>query len=138
MILNIEIQQQKTRVKLYYQQLHLKYLCNLARYWQRAPWRWHNSVETCRSSKIRSSIINCHLICAFACSLYKIKKIQITFCPDSKSALSCAKHTFSTPKTSFSRWRNGVFLIGKCQHMGGRGSLALYPSSRAQARKLFK
>jgi len=25
------------------------YLCNLARYWLRTPWGWHNSVETCRS-----------------------------------------------------------------------------------------
>jgi hypothetical protein len=33
----------------YYQQLHLKYLCNLTRYWLQAPWGWHNSVETCRS-----------------------------------------------------------------------------------------
>jgi len=35
--------------KLYYQQLHLKYLCNMARYWLQAPWGWHDSVETCRS-----------------------------------------------------------------------------------------
>ena len=33
--------------KLYYQQLHLKYLCNLARYWLQAPWGWHESVKTC-------------------------------------------------------------------------------------------
>jgi len=33
----------------YYQQLHLKYFCNLARYWWQAPWRWQESVETCRS-----------------------------------------------------------------------------------------
>jgi len=26
--------------KLYYQELHLKYLCNLARYWLQAPWGW--------------------------------------------------------------------------------------------------
>jgi len=32
-----------------YQQLHLKYLCNLARCWLQAPWRWHDSVETCRN-----------------------------------------------------------------------------------------
>jgi len=32
-----------------YQQLYLKYLCNLARYWLQAPWGWHDSVETCRS-----------------------------------------------------------------------------------------
>ena len=41
---------------MFYKQLHLKYLCNLARYWLRAPWRWHDSVETCRS------VIICELI----------------------------------------------------------------------------
>jgi len=30
--------------------LHLKYLCNLARYWLQAPWGWHDNVETCRRS----------------------------------------------------------------------------------------
>jgi len=35
--------------KLYYQQLHLKYWCNLARYWLQGPWGWHSSVRTCRS-----------------------------------------------------------------------------------------
>jgi len=39
--------------KLYYQQLHWKHLCNLARYWLQAVWGWHNSVETC------SSVITC-------------------------------------------------------------------------------
>jgi len=33
----------------YHQQLHLKHLCNLARYWLWATWGWHDSVETCRS-----------------------------------------------------------------------------------------
>jgi hypothetical protein len=42
--------------KLYYQQLHLKYLCNLARYWLQAPWGWRDSVETC------SSLIICEII----------------------------------------------------------------------------
>ena len=42
-------------VKLYYQQLHLQYLCNLARYWLQAPWGWHDSVETC------SSVIICEI-----------------------------------------------------------------------------
>ena len=38
--------------KSYYQQLHLKCLCNLARYWLQALWRWHDSVEACRSTII--------------------------------------------------------------------------------------
>ena len=42
--------------KLYYQQLHFKYLCNLARYWLQAAWGWHDSVETC------SSVIICEII----------------------------------------------------------------------------
>jgi len=45
------------KFKLYYQLLHLTYLCNLARYWLQAPWRWHNSDKTCRRS-----IIICQLI----------------------------------------------------------------------------
>ena len=42
--------------KLYYRQMHLKYLCNLARYWLQAVWGWHDSVETC------SSVIICEII----------------------------------------------------------------------------
>jgi hypothetical protein len=41
--------------KLYYRQLHLKYVCDLARYWLQAPWGWHDSVETC------SSVIICEI-----------------------------------------------------------------------------
>ena len=43
--------------KLYYQQLHLKDLCNLARYWLQAPWGWHDSVETCRGVIICEVIV---------------------------------------------------------------------------------
>jgi hypothetical protein len=44
--------------KLYYQQLHLKYLCNLARYWLHALWGWHDSVETCSSVISRDIIVH--------------------------------------------------------------------------------
>ena len=44
--------------KFHYQQLRLKYLCNLARYWLRAPWGWHHSVETCRSVIIYEIIVH--------------------------------------------------------------------------------
>jgi len=44
--------------KLYYQQLHLKYLCNVVRYWLQAPWGWHDSVETCRSVIICEIIVH--------------------------------------------------------------------------------
>jgi len=42
--------------KLYYQQLQLKYLNNLASYWLQAPWRWNNCVKT------RRSVIICEII----------------------------------------------------------------------------
>jgi hypothetical protein len=42
--------------KLHYQQLHLNYVCNLARHWSQAPWGWHDSVET------RMSVIICEII----------------------------------------------------------------------------
>jgi len=44
--------------KLCYQQLHLKYLCNLARYWLQASWGWYDSVETCRSVIICEIIVH--------------------------------------------------------------------------------
>ena len=44
--------------KLYYQQLNLKYLCDLARFWLQASWRWHDSVETCRSVIIYEIIVH--------------------------------------------------------------------------------
>jgi len=43
--------------KLYYRQLHLKYWCNLARYWLQVPWGWHDSVETCSSGIICEIIV---------------------------------------------------------------------------------
>ena len=44
--------------KLYYQQLHLKYLCNMARYWLQAPWGWYDIVETFRSVVICEIIVH--------------------------------------------------------------------------------
>ena len=59
---HVKFQQHNTYVKhlncnLCYQQLHLKYLCNLARYWLQAVWGWHNNVETCSRSVIICEII---------------------------------------------------------------------------------
>jgi len=48
--------------KLYYQQLHLKYLCNWARYWLQAPWGWHDIVETCKSVIICEIIVHLSVI----------------------------------------------------------------------------
>jgi hypothetical protein len=47
---------QMRNFKLCYQQLHLKYLCNLARYWLQAPWGWHDSGKT------YGSVIICRII----------------------------------------------------------------------------
>jgi len=73
--------------KLYYQQLHLKYLCNLARYWLEAPWGWHDSVETCRIEIICEIVV--HLLVIVQnnkrCTVQRIeikikyKKFTITF-----------------------------------------------------------
>jgi hypothetical protein len=54
--------------KLYYQQLHLKYLCNFARYWLQAPWGWHDSVRTC------TSVIICEIIVHLLVIVQNIKK----------------------------------------------------------------
>ena len=42
---------------VYYQQPHLKYLCNLTRYWLQGSWGWHDSVETCSSGIICEIIV---------------------------------------------------------------------------------
>ena len=43
-------------IKFETQNLHLKYLCDLAKLWSQTPWRWHDSVETC------GSVIFCELL----------------------------------------------------------------------------
>jgi hypothetical protein len=65
---------------IYYQQLHLKYLCNFARYWLQAPCGWHDSVETCRRSVIICEII-VHL-------LVIVQEIILNYITD-----SCIWHT---------------------------------------------
>ena len=59
--------------KLYYQQLHLKYLCNLARYWLQAVWGWHDSGETC------SSVIICEIILHLLVIVHNNKKQCLRF-----------------------------------------------------------
>jgi hypothetical protein len=49
-------QMQLLVITKYYQQLYLKHLCKLARYWLQALWWWHDSVETC------SSVIICEIV----------------------------------------------------------------------------
>ena len=75
---NAAIWFEKNNFKLYYQQLNLKYLCNLARYWLQAVWEWHNSVETCRSVIICEIIV--HLLVIVQnnkrCTVHGIKILQ--------------------------------------------------------------
>jgi len=65
--------------KLYYHQLHLKYLCNLARYWLQAPWGWHDSVETCRSAIICEIIVHLLVIVQNNKKLKKQKNLLTLF-----------------------------------------------------------
>jgi len=49
MTLNTESKKHMWNFKQYHQDC-TDILMLLSRYWLRAPWRWYNSVETCRSS----------------------------------------------------------------------------------------
>ena len=92
--------------KLCYRQLHLTYLCNLAKYCLQAPWRWHDSVETCRSVVICEVIVRLLVIvqntkkklCQFPLSTWTCRwKDKILCLPTSPSALglSCRhKHGY--------------------------------------------
>jgi len=73
--------------KLYYQQLHLKYSCNLGRYWIKAPWGWHDSVETCRS------VIICEIIVYLLVILQNNKR--------------CAVHSIKINNRALCFWRPG-------------------------------
>ena len=50
--------------KLYYQQLHFKQWCNLARYWLQTVWGWHYIIKICRS------LIICEIV------LYLLVRVQ--------------------------------------------------------------
>jgi len=52
---------------VYYRQLHLKYLRDLARYWLQAAWGWHDSVETCSSGIICEIIVRLLVIVQNMC-----------------------------------------------------------------------
>ena len=69
--------------KLYYRQLHLKYLCNLVRYWLQAVWGWHDSVETCSSVIICGEIIVHLLVRVQNNKNTKWKKIKTKITPHS-------------------------------------------------------
>ena len=50
----------------------MTYLSNSARYWLRTPWRWHNSVETCRRS-----VIVCQLIVHLLVTVQNNKRCRV-------------------------------------------------------------
>jgi len=77
----------------------LTYLCNLARYWLRDPWRWHKSVETCRSS-----IIICQLIvyCLFIVKIQNEKQKEVPFL------------NYSTLRTEALRFRLSIYQSTRC------------------------
>ena len=67
--------------KLYYQQLHLKYLCKLTRYWLQPPWEWHDSVETWSSVIICEIIVHLLVIVQNKrCTVQRIEIITIAHC----------------------------------------------------------
>jgi hypothetical protein len=59
---------------MYYQQLHLKYICDLARHWLQAPWGRHESVETGRS------VIFCEIICIWSVIVQNKCECLLTNC----------------------------------------------------------
>ena len=68
---NTCLKQHNENYKLCYQQLHLKYLCNLARYWLKAPWGWRDSVETC------SIVIICEIIVHLLVIIHSNKRCTV-------------------------------------------------------------
>ena len=80
----------KSKCKLYYQQLHLKYLCNLARYWLQAPWGWHDSVETYRSVIIYEIIVQLLVIA---------QKKTLSVSPEHLNTWTC-------------KWKVTIFCLG--------------------------
>ena len=65
-----------TNVQLFhnYQQLHFKYLCNLAMHWLQAAWGWNNSFETC------GSVIICEIIVHLLVIVQNIQYLIYTVC----------------------------------------------------------
>ena len=82
-----------------YQQLHLKYLCNLTRYWLQVPWGWHDSVETCRS------VIICEIIVRLLVIVQNHNKNKI------KQLVVCIYHFIETGiKSTYLALRTEWFL----------------------------
>jgi len=80
----------------HYEELHLKYLCNLARYDLRTPWGWHSSVK-----RYRSSIINCQLIVHWLVTVQNKKKCSRHFSNIIRSSVQAGKDK----SVSWQAWR---------------------------------
>ena len=75
---------------MYYRQLHLKYLCNLARYCLQSPWGWHDSVETCRGVKICEIIVHLLVIVQNKKDTrYMYQNLKIILYTNSRGQLKC-------------------------------------------------
>jgi hypothetical protein len=85
--------------KLYYQQLHLKYLCNLSRYWLQAPWGWYDSVETCRS------VIICEIIVQLLVMVQNKKNICWYFVVSHKCVLETLYRHHANEECGFGNFR---------------------------------
>jgi len=68
---------------MYYEQLHFKYLCNLATYWLQAPWGWHDSVEICRS------VIICEIIANLLVIAHNIQRCTVHVLNNTYANLFC-------------------------------------------------
>ena len=69
--------------KLYYQQLHLKHLYNLVRYWLQAVRGWHDNVETC------SSVIICEITVHLFVTVQNNKRCMVQRIKINKYMLTC-------------------------------------------------
>ena len=118
--------------KLYYQQLHLKYLCNLARYWLQAVWGWHDSVETCSSVIICGIVVRLLVIVQNLKSFKTMRRITIYF------LISITIHLFISLRY---RWTVRGSKLGRSTRFfplrNVRTSFGAHPASYTMAQGFF-
>ena len=112
--------------KLYYQKLHFKYWCNLARYWLQAVWGWHDSVETCSSVIICEIIV--HLLVMVQNNLINNYGTYKTYIYYLKYNLG--KKVYYMQVLSRGVWGNVLLFIGGHQCLGGTSCLHLHVRSK--------
>ena len=100
----------KYNCKLYYQQLQLKYLCKLVRYWFQALWGWHCSVETCRG------VIICEVIVRLLVILQNSKRcfVHVLKYKHDQLCVYCAVRTENRGQGSWSI----VYILQHCRSSG--------------------